>query len=138
LDLYINLMRPEIDSNECQILLSAIQSTREDLKEIIHENIRSVRAETQANMDIINAGLQGVNKRLDKVNGNIDELWTESNRRARIVDEFRYHVEHGVHKPWQWLGKYWWVVSIGLIIMIVGVVIVYDLVGLSGLIEILR
>jgi hypothetical protein len=56
-------------------------------------SLSAYRAEVSAQNCITNAALSGINTRLDKVNGNIGELQSESNKRMVVVQEFREHVE---------------------------------------------
>ncbi len=122
-----------VNSSECQVLLEAIHLVRDDLKDVIHENIRAVRAEMDAHADIAQANFKGVCGRLDTLNGSV------ARHEKNIID-------HGVdaadfrrlEKRLQGIKKNWvWVIG-GLMAFVIAVVALYDVLGLEGILTLLK
>lgn len=62
--------------------------TNEEFIILVDAKLSTYHAKVDAQSCITNAALAGVNSRLDKVNGHIGDLQTESNKRAIVVQEF--------------------------------------------------
>lgn len=127
-------------SGECNAILSALaimresnEKSHEDLRELIHESIRGVHLDIDANAKVTNSELQQQNKHFATLNGNVARLQAVSNERAVVIDDFRrLERELGAIK------KKWLYILAGLVGLILVVLMIYDVVGLSGIIEMIK
>jgi hypothetical protein len=122
----VNEVNKPVTSNECAILLDAI-----------HSNMTSVRAEIKASGDYTNLRIDQLVARMDTQNGNVTELWKKSDERQKTVDDFRT-LEANCKYRKEWLRKNWVFLAIGGFFLILAVMTLYDLVGLRGIIELVK
>ena len=133
-----------VTSNECQILLTAIQSiqsanteSHKDLRDLIEKGLSGVQKNIDANAFVTNEQLKAVNDHLTKLNGSVAKHERIINERKDIIDEFHDFKKDYANnrKPLVWIKKNWVAVSlIGLFIVLL-VIAVYDIVGLRGVLN---
>jgi Flp pilus assembly protein TadB len=133
-------MEEKITSNECSVILDALRGYRdandkshEDIRELIHEGLRGIRLTMDANAETTNERLGTMVKRMDTNNGNVAALQKSSNERAEAVRDFRRLEAElsGFKRKWLYLIG-------GAVALVLAVVVIYDLVGLRGLIELIK
>ena len=125
--------------SELDAILNAIETIRtanceshDDIRELIHEGLKGVQLTITANADITNERIAGLTHRMDVNNGNVAQLQAESLKRADAVKDFRV-LEANIEKH-----KRRWVYFVaGGIILILAVIVVYDMIGLRGIIELI-
>lgn len=115
-----------VTSSECAILLEAI-----------HDNMTSVRAEIKASGDFTNMRINELVKRMDTQNGNVARLQKLSNDRQAVIDDF-HRLEKELRERQKWFKKNIFYLSLGLMGLILVIVILYDVVGLQGVIELAK
>ncbi|MBN2843825.1 MAG: hypothetical protein JXM68_12100 [Sedimentisphaerales bacterium] len=129
-----------ITSGEFQAILSAIteiqkvnQQSHDDLRELIHESIKGVGINIDATIRLTNLELKKQNDHFATLNGNVARLQRESDERKIVVEDFRRLERNlgGIKKKWVYILA-------GLVGLILAVLIVYDVVGLSGIIEMIK
>jgi hypothetical protein len=130
----------KITSSECGIILDALKSYREaniashnDIRELIHEGLKGLQLTMDANAEITNNRLEGVVKRMDVNNGNVAALQKSSNERAQAVADFRAIEADLKNFKKKWL----YFVGAGIVFILI-VVVAYDLIGLRGIIELVK
>ena len=111
------------------------QNAHEDLREIIHDGLKCVQINIDANASITNDKLESIDRRFAILNGSVGALKTESDKRKQAVTDFYNHVETGSHKPWQWIKKNWWLV---LLIFLTSVTLIFVILERFGVIGILN
>ena len=111
------------------------QSAHEDLREIIHEGLRGVQINIDANASVTNDKLESIDQRFAILNGSVGTLKTESDKRKQAVNDFYNHLESGSHKPWQWIKKNWWLV---LLLFLTSVTLIFVILERFGVIGILN
>ena len=138
--------KANITSNECQILLTAIQSIQtsnteahKDLRDLVEKGLAGVQKNIDANALVTNEQLKAVNDHLRKLNGRVAEHEKIINERKEVIDEFHdFKKDYAInHKKWIWAKKNWLVISIGFLVLIGIIVGVYDAIGLRGLIAVI-
>jgi Flp pilus assembly protein TadB len=122
----VNEVNKPITSNECTILLDAI-----------HSNMTSVRAEIKASGDFTNMRINELVKRMDTQNGNVAKLQKLSNDRQAVIDDF-HRLEKELKDRQQWFKKNLFYLIVGAVIFTLVVVIVYDVIGLQGVIDLAK
>ena len=130
----------KITSSECNVILDALKSYRDanlashnDIRELIHEGLKGLQLTMDANAEITNNRLEGVVKRMDVANGNVAALQKSSNERAQAVVDFR-----AMEADLKNFKKKWLYFIGAAVFLILTVVIVYDLIGLRGIIEVIK
>ncbi len=118
--------KTSVTSNECQILLSAIENSHKNLEQLIGANMSSVRAEINANATVTNSHLETIDGRLNKLNGSVARHEKVINERGNDVDSFRKIKRNILY------------IVGGGVVLILAVIVLYDLVGLRGIIEMVR
>lgn len=130
----------KVTSGECAAILSAISAiqrandvSHEDLRALIHESIKGVGLNIDATAKITNSQLEGINAHFATLNGNVARLQRESNDRKIVVEDFRRLERNlgGIKKKWVYILA-------GLVGLILAVLVIYDVVGLRGIIEMVR
>lgn len=126
--------------SEYDAILSALDSIRRanhdshnDIRKSIDEGLKAVQINVDANATVTNDHIDGIVKRLDKLNGSVAELWEESNRRQIAVTDFRRLEGRLLSYKKKWM--YFVVVGVAVIL---AVVVIYDLIGLRGIVEIIK
>lgn len=133
-----------VTSNECQIILTAIKAIQDanvqshkDLHDLIATGLSAVRANIDANADVTNSQLQGVNEHLARLNGKVAEHERIIGERQLVIDDFNnFKKDYATsRKKWDWAKKNWLIISIGFLVLVGIIVGVYDAIGLRGLIS---
>jgi hypothetical protein len=121
------------------VVLAAIKEIREtncsahnDLREIIHEGLKGVQLNIDANATITHEKLESIDTRFGTLNGTVATLKTESDGRKKAVDDFYEHVKSGNHKPWQWIKKNWWLVLLIFLTSVTLIFVVLERFGIVG------
>lgn len=119
-----------VTSNECSVLLAAIQASHADIEKVLAAGLASVRAE-------INAGATVTNAHLQQLNGKVAEHERIIGERQLVIDDFNnFKKDYAVsHQKWDWVKKNWLVISIGFLVIVGIIVGIYDAIGLRGLIS---
>jgi hypothetical protein len=120
----------KVTSNECQLLLDAIHSVRDSTEGAISASMTAVRSEINANATITNEQLKAVNEHLKRLNGKVAEHERIINERTGIVTEFNQ-----LKKSIAWMKKNWVPIALLSAVGVVLIVVIYDAVGLRGLIS---
>lgn len=137
--------KANVTSNECQILLTAIKAIQDanlqshrDLHDLIAKGLSAVQTNIDANAEVTNSQLQGVNDHLGRLNGKVAEHERIIGERQLVIDDFNnFKRDYDVsRKKWDWVKKNWLVISIGFLVLVGIVVGVYDAIGLRGLMSI--
>ena len=138
--------KTSVTSNECQILLTAIQSiqsanteSHKDLRDLIEKGLSGVQKNIDANAFVTNEQLKAVNDHLTKLNGSVAKHEKIINERKDVIDEFHSFKKDYANnrKEWTWAKKNWLVISIGFLVLIGIIVGVYDAIGLRGLMSVI-
>lgn len=133
-----------VTSNECQILLTAIKAIQDanvqshkDLHDLIATGLSAVQANIDANADVTNGQLRGVNEHLARLNSRVAEHERIIGERQSVIDDFNnFKRDYATsHKKWDWAKKNWLVISIGFLVIVGIIVGIYDAIGLRGLIS---
>jgi len=122
----VNKVNKHVTSSECAILLDAI-----------HSNMTSVRAEIKASGDFTNLRINELVKRMETQNGNVARLQKLSNDRQAVIDDF-HRLEKKLFDRQKWFKKNMFYLSLGLMGLILVIVILYDVVGLQGVIDLAK
>lgn len=133
----VNEVKSPVTSGECAILLDAIHSTKSSLDTLIHDNMTSIRAEIKASSDYTNLRIDELTRRMDTQNGNVAKLQKASNERQKVIDDFRT-LEGNCKYRQEWPKKNWLLIAVGGFVLILAVMVLYDLVGLRGIIELAK
>jgi ketosteroid isomerase-like protein len=104
------------------------QSAHEDLREIIHDGLKGVQINIDANASVTNDKLQSIDNRFKTLNGTVATIQKESDARKTVVAEFREHQKFG-----KWVHKNWWVVTLLVIGGITVIVLLLDTLGIRGI-----
>jgi hypothetical protein len=123
--------------SECAILLDAIHSTQSSLNTLIHDNMTSIRAEIKASSDMTNLRIDELTGKVSTQNGNVAKLQQLSNDRQEVINDFR-RLEKEARDRREWPRKNWVLLAIGGFVLVLAVMVLYDLVGLRGIIELAR
>jgi hypothetical protein len=125
------------DNDTILMALDSIRQANHDshneIRNSIIDGLHGVQMNIDANATVTNDRIDGIIKRLDKLNGSVGELWTESNKRADVIKEFRQHQKFG-----QWVHKNWWAVALIFIGAVVLIVTLIDYIGLRGLWDVVK
>lgn len=117
--------------------LNNIQKTNEkaheDLREFIRGGIKGIHLEMAANAEITNKAIEALSERQAKQNGNVAKLQEESDKRKSAVDDFRR-----LEKKLQDTQKKWPYLLAGAVGFVLAVLILYDTVGIGGIIDIFK
>lgn len=117
--------------------LKTIQETNnkahEDLREFIRGGIKGIHLEMAANAELTNEIIKELSDRQAKQNSNVAKLQKESNDRAEVVADFR-RLEQ---KLLDYKKKWMYVVG-GAVLFVLVIVVVYDMIGVSGIIELVK
>ena len=131
-----------VTSNECQILLTAIKAIQDanvqshkDLHDLIATGLSAVQANIDANADVTNGQLRGVNEHLARLKGKVAEHERIIGERQLVIDDFNnFKKDYATsRKKWDWAKKNWLIISIGFLVLVGIIVGVYDAIGLRGL-----
>jgi hypothetical protein len=114
---------------EYQVILRAIEQTCDAHK----EGIKSILLNQEANAIVFGKDLFDIKDHLKILNGTVASLQRESDNRAKVVEEFRQHQKFG-----KWVHKNWWAVLIGFVMFVLFVIGLYEVIGLSGIIELIK
>ena len=118
--------KANVTSNECQILLTAIENSHKNIESMIAANMTAVRAEINANATVTNSHLEMIDGRLNKLNGSVARHEKIINERGNDVDSFRKIKRNILY------------IVGGGIVIILAVIVLYDLVGLRGIVEMIK
>ncbi len=117
--------------------LKTIQETNnkahEDLREFIRGGIKGIHLEMAANAELTNEIIKELSDRQAKQNSNVAKLQASSNERAEAVADFRRLEQKLIDYKKKWL----YFVA-GAIVLILAVVVIYDVVGLRGILDIVK
>ena len=117
--------------------LKTIQETNnkahEDLREFIRGGIKGIHLEMATNAELANEIIKELSDRQAKQNGNVAKLQKESNDRAEVVADFRRMEQ----KLLDYKKKWMYVVG-GAVLFVLVIVVVYDMIGVSGIIELVK
>lgn len=117
--------------------LKTIQDTNsqahEDLREFIRGGIAGIHLEMAANAEVTNEAIRALAERQDKQNGNVAKLQEKSDERALVVADFRRLETNllGYKKKWLYLLA-------GAVGFVLAIVILYDMIGISGIIDLVK
>ena len=117
--------------------LKTIQETNnkahEDLREFIRGGIKGIHLEMAANAELTNEIIKELSDRQAKQNSNVAKLQKESNDRAEVVADFRRLEQKLLDYK-----KKWMYVAGGAVLFVLVIVVVYDMIGVSGIIELVK
>jgi len=117
--------------------LKTIQETNnrahEDLREFIRGGIKGIHLEMAANAELTNEIIKELSDRQAKQNSNVAKLQKEGNDRAEVVVDFRRMEQ----KLLDYKKKWMYVVG-GAVLFVLVIVVVYDMIGVSGIIELVK
>ena len=134
--------KANVTSNECQILLTAIKAIQDanvqshkDLHDLIATGLSAVQANIDANAEVTNGQLKGVNEHLARLNGKVAEHERIIGERQLVIDDFNnFKRDYATsRKKWDWVKKNWLIISVGFLVLVGIIVGVYDAIGLRGL-----
>jgi hypothetical protein len=133
-------MDEKLTSNECNVILDALKSYREanleshnDIRELIHEGLKGVQIAIDTNATLTNTRIDGLTDRMDTNNGNVAALQKSSDDRAQAVKDFRK-----VEQDLKDFKKKWLYFIAGAVAFVLVIVVVYDLIGLRGIIDLIK
>lgn len=101
------------------------------------EGIKGIQLNIEASQTITGKALQSINDHLAKLNGSVVDLQKESNARLEVVKDFR-NLETKLLAREKWFRRNLFYLLLGLVIVVLGVVVAYDVVGLRGIAEIIK
>ena len=117
--------------------LKTIQETNnrahEDLREFIRGGIKGIHLEMAANAELTNEIIKELSDRQAKQNSNVAKLQKEGNDRAEVVVDFRRMEQ----KLLDYKKKWMYVVG-GAVLFVLVIVVVYDMIGVSGIIDLVK
>lgn len=119
--------------NALNTIKDANNQAHEDLREFIRGGIKGIHLEMAANAEITNKAIEALSEKQAKQNGNVAKLQKESNDRAEVVADFR-RLEQ---KLLDYKKKWMYVVG-GAVLFVLVIVVVYDMIGVSGIIELVK
>ncbi len=130
----------KVTSGECSAILAAISEIREtnqqshdDLREMIHEAIRGVHLDIDANAKVTNSHLGNIDNKFAVLNGSVARLKEDVEKGRAVAADFRkLERELGV------IRRKWLYSIAGLTGLILTVLVIYDVIGLRGIIELLK
>jgi hypothetical protein len=111
----------------------ANNKAHDDLREFIRGGIKGIHLEMAANSEVTNKDIEVLSDRQAAQNSNVAKLQEESDKRKRAVDDFR-RLEKGMkdyRKKWPYLAA-------GAVGFVLAVVILYDAIGINGIIDIFK
>lgn len=127
-----------------EIMIGLLRQNHDDLKEVFEAGIRGLQQTVDANAEVatmearaIREEVSAVVRRLDKMNGSVARLQEESNKREEAVRDFR-RLENDYKCRKEWPKKNWVYLAIGGFVVILAVMVLYDAVGLRGIIELAK
>ena len=127
-----------------ELMLKLLTQSHDDLKEVFEAGIRGLQQTVGANAEVaaieaksISVEVSAIVKRLDRMNGNVARLQEESNKRQQAVDDFR-RLEANCKYKHDWPKKNLLYLIAGGIVAILVVVVLYDVLGLRGIIELVK
>lgn len=127
-----------------ELLVQILKQGHEDLKESLKAGIHGLQQTVDANAEVatmearaIREEVSAVVRRLDKMNGSVARLQEESNKREEAVRDFR-RLEGEYRCRKEWPKKNWVYLAIGGFVVILAVMVLYDAVGLRGIIELAK
>lgn len=127
-----------------ELLIQFLKQGHDDLKESFRAGIHGLQKTVEANAEVaaaesgaIREAVAAIVKRLDKMNGNVARLQEESNSRQAVVSDFRA-LEANCKYRREWPKKNWLYLAIGGFVVILAVMVLYDVVGLRGIIELAK
>lgn len=127
-----------------ELLVQILKQGHDDLKSSFEAGIRGLQQTVGANAEVaaieakaIREEVNAIVKRLDKMNGNVARLQDESNKRQQVIDDFR-RLEVNCKYKHDWPKKNLLYLIAGGIIAILVVVVLYDVLGLRGIIELAK
>lgn len=119
------------------LALKTIQTTNEqahqDLREFIRGGIKGIHIEMAANTEVTTQAIDILAERQDKQNSNVAKLQEESDKRRAAVDDFRR-----LEEQLKVFKKKWLYFLVGGVAFVLVIVIIYDVIGLSGIIELAK
>jgi len=117
--------------------LNTIQRTNdkahEDLREFIRGGIKGIHLEMAANAELTNKSIEVLSEKQTKQNGNVAKLQEITNERALVVEDFRR-----LEQQLACFKKKWLYFLVGAVAFVLVVVVVYDMIGISGIIELAK
>jgi len=96
------------------------------LKEEMSIIQRASAVHLSAEMEVVNNEIRGLQKRMDKQNGNVAALQAESLKREEAVRDFR-KLERDISAVKRTLRQKWMLFLLGGILFVVSVILVYDM-----------
>ena len=127
-----------------ELLVQLLKQGHDDLKESFRAGIHGLQQTVDANAEVatiesraIREEVSAIVKRLDKMNGNVARLQEEGNSRAQAVKDLR-KLEANCKYRHEWPKKNWVYLAIGGFVVILAVMVLYDAVGLRGIIELAK
>lgn len=119
------------------LALKTIQTTNEqahqDLREFIRGGIKGIHLEMAANAEVTTQAIDILAERQDKQNSNVAKLQEESDKRRAAVEDFRR-----LEEQLKVFKKKWLYFLVGGVAFVLVIVIIYDVIGLSGIIELAK
>ncbi len=117
--------------------LKTIQDTNsqahEDLREFIRGGIAGIHLEMAANAEVTSDAIKVLSENQAKQNDNVAKLQEKSDERALAVADFRRLEANlrGYKKKWMYVVG-------GAVLFVLVIVVVYDMIGVSGIIELVK
>jgi len=126
---------------ESELILGAIESMRKShdqcictLREEMSIIQRASTVHLSSEMEVVNNEIRGLQKRMDKQNGNVASLQAESMKRAEVVKDFR-ELEKDISAVKRTIRTKWMLFLLGGIFFVVIITAIYDLGGFPKLFE---
>jgi hypothetical protein len=111
----------------------ANSAAHEDLREFIRGGISGIHAEMAANAEVTNNNIKTLTDRQEKQNSNVAKLQDVSIERAQVVADFRR-----LEAQLRCYKKKWLYFLVGGVAFVLVIVIMYDVVGLKGMIDLIK
>lgn len=123
-----------------ELILNAINTIREandnshnDLRDRIHEGLRGIQLVMEANAEVTNKSIRVLADKQQVQNGNVARLQGESNARKADVENLqRFEQSISGYK------KKWLYILAGAVGFVLAIVVLYDMIGMSGIIELVK
>ena len=111
----------------------ANNKAHDDLREFIRGGIKGIHLEMAANSEVTNKNIEVLSDRQAAQNSNVAKLQEESDKRKCAVDDFRR-----LEKRMKDYRKKWLYLAAGAVGFVLAVVILYDAIGINGIIDIFK
>ena len=134
----------QVTSNECQIILSAIDGyqknnseAHEQLTKLVEASIKGVQLNFNSNAEVFSGRLDDINNHLAKLNGSVADLYSKHEANSKVVEEFKQHKKK--HQKFNaWVKKKWPLLILGLLAVLLIFEMVLALLGIDRIIDLIK